>query len=274
MADRVVLDDVALTADGPTLALRLAAGQSLAVVGRANSGKSRFLSVLSQTEPPARGKVILSGPIYRAPGAELGRRAKPQVLATSSGPGANERAAHALSAVGLWNAKSEPIADLSPGQREAAMLLPALVANSDIIVIDGLLDRLDPWTLRDVLALLRRRMREGRTVCVATNIPRLAAEMDVLVVLSDHQVKFAGRPSDLVRSAKVSRVEVHSISHPAVRALAGPFEVTITEEEGVTTLEAAEGQQLAARMLLEGYGDVKFVLLSQPTVESALLAML
>ena len=154
------------------------------------------------------------------------------------------------------------------------MLVPALVANAEIVVIDGLLDGLDPWTLHEVLALLRRRMREGLTVCITTNLPSLAAQMDVLVVLNNLQVRFAGSPSDLLRAATVSRVEVHSESHPAVRALARPFEVTITEAEGALRFEAAEGQQLAARMLLEGYGDVKFVLLSQPTMESALLALL
>ena len=274
MADHVVLDHVALTSEGPTLALRLAAGQSLAVVGRACSGKSRFLSVICQAESAARGKVNLSGTVFRAAGVEAGRRAKLLTLAASGGPGANERAAQALSATGLWNLRKSPLADLSPGQRKAAMLLPTLVSSADVIAIDCLLDSLDPWTQHDVMSLLRHRMREGQAVCVATNLPSLAAQMDILVVLDKHQIKFAGSPSDLVRAATISRVEVHSESHPAVRALARPFEVTILETEGVLRMEASEGQQLAAKMLLEGYGDVKFVLLSQPTVASALLALL
>lgn len=274
MADRLVLDHVALIGEGPTLALRLAAGQSLAVIGRASSGKSRFLGVISQADAPARGNVNLSGTVFRAAGVEAGRRVKLQSLAASGGPGANERTADALSAAGLWQVRKSPLSDLSPGQRKAAMVLPALVANADILVLDGLLDGLDPWTLHDVMTLLRRRMREGQAVCIATNLPGLAAQMDILVVLDRHQIKFGGSPSDLVRSATVSRIEVHSESHPAVRALARPFEVTITEAEGVLRMEANEGQQLAAKMLLEGYGDVKFILLSQPTVESALLALL
>jgi ABC-type multidrug transport system ATPase subunit len=154
------------------------------------------------------------------------------------------------------------------------MLLPSLVSRDDIIVIDGLLDGLDPWTLHDVLGLLQLRQAEGQTVCVATNRPDIAARMDVLVVLDRMHVRFAGGPSDLLRSAMVSRIEVHTESHPAVRSLVRPFEVTITESEGVISLEAAEGQEIAAKMLLEGYGDVKFVVLSQPTVEMALRALL
>lgn len=274
MADRVVLDHVALTPEGPTLALRLVSGQSLAVVGRAGAGKSRFLSVVSREFQPARGKVHVTGSVFAADGDEIGRRTKLQALAASEAPNANERAAEALSAAGLWNARKSVISELTDGQRAAASLVPALVSTAEVIVIDGHLDELDPWTLRDVTDLLTKRMRDGQSVCLSTNQPTIAARTDALVVLKDLQIRFAGSPSELVRAATVSRVEVHSDSHPAVRALVRPFEVTITETDGALRLEAAEGQQLAAKLLLEGYGDVKFVLLSQASVESALLALL
>ncbi|HLK15522.1 MAG TPA: ATP-binding cassette domain-containing protein, partial [Fimbriimonadaceae bacterium] len=164
MADRVVLDQVALTRHGPTLTLRLAAGQSLAVVGRANAGKSRFLSVLSRSESPPRGSVSVTGSVFEANGVEPGRRVRPQSLAASSGPGSSERAARALSAVALWNARKSPMFELSPGQRRAATLLRALVSEAEVVVIDGLLDELDPWTQSDVLSLLRARMRTGQSV--------------------------------------------------------------------------------------------------------------
>jgi ABC-2 type transport system ATP-binding protein len=274
MADRVVFEHVALTSDGPTLALRLSAGQSLAVVGRAGSGKSRFLSMLGQNDFAVRGTVRRTGSISTHLPVELPRRAKLQSLAATAGNGANDRAAQALSAVGLWPERKSPLSDLSPGLRQAAMLLPALVSRDEIIVIDGLLDTLDPWTVHQVLALLQQRLGEGQTVCVATNRPDIAARMDVLVVLEKLHIRFAGSPNDLIRSAIVSRLEVHSESHAAVRALARPFEVTINQADGVTLLEAAEGQEIAAKLLLEGYGDVKFIVLTQPTIETALRALL
>lgn len=274
MPDRIVLDHVALVADGPSLALRLTSGQSMAVVGRAGAGKSRFLAVLGQQTAPGRGSVHLSGQVFTGWTGDVGRRVKLQTLANSDGPGAAERAAHALSATGLWNYRKNGVTELSPGHRHAAELLPTLVSTADVVLIDGLLDALDPWTLNDVVTLLKRRMREGLTVCIATNRPGLAAQMDVLVVLQDQQVRFAGSPADLIRSATVSRLEVHSESQAAVRALVRPFEVTITEADGALRLEAAEGQQVAAKLLLEGYGDVRFVVLTQATVETALLALL
>ena len=274
MADRIVLEHVALVADGPTLALRLAAGQSLAVVGRLGSGKSRFLAMLGQPDLAVRGKVISSGSISSADFSEAHRRAKPQTLAASEGSGGSDRTAQALSAVGLWLHRKTSMADLTPGLRQAALLLPALASRDDVVLIDGLLDGLDPWTLHEVLALIQQRLTEGQTFCVATNRPDIAARMDVLVVLDRLRIKFAGSPSELLRSATVSRIEVHSESHPAVRALARPFEVTITEADSALILEASEGQEVAAKMLLEGYGDVRFIILSKPTVESALRALL
>src|ERR1700722_20891049 len=98
MADRIVFDHVALTADGPTLAFRLGAGQSLAVVGRAGSGKSRFLAMLGQRDLAVRGGVHTTGTIATFTFGEIPRRAKPQTLAASSGSGggSNDRAAQAL----------------------------------------------------------------------------------------------------------------------------------------------------------------------------------
>ncbi|MEQ1934632.1 MAG: hypothetical protein ABL962_12280, partial [Fimbriimonadaceae bacterium] len=63
---------------------------------------------------------------------------------------------------------------------------------------------------------------------------------------------------------------VETQNQSGVRALIAPFEISISETENGVILKAAEGQQLAARLLSEGYGDIKMVILKEPTVESAL----
>jgi hypothetical protein len=58
-----------------------------------------------------------------------------------------------------------------------------------------------------------------------------------------------------------------------VRALVAPFEVSVRDTDDGVVMQASEGQQLAAKLLLEGYGDVKLVVLRSPTLEEALLSL-
>jgi ABC-type multidrug transport system ATPase subunit len=179
----------------------------------------------------------------------------------------------ALVATGLWDDRRTALAELTDGQRVAAALLPALASSAPIVAFDGLLDELDPWTLDRVLGLLRQRQGEGSSWIVATNRPDIAAATDLVVALRDSEVRFAGTPRELIRAVLPSRLEVATDNMPGVRAIARPFEVQVEQAEGVLRFEAAEGQTLAARLLVEGYGDVRFMVLREPTFAEALLAL-
>jgi ABC-type lipoprotein export system ATPase subunit len=277
---RVVLEHIALTETGPTVALSLFAGQSLAVVGRSGSGKSWLLSVIEGSETPARGSASRDGRFESATPTGTSRRLKPQALATSSryrvGDSdrvTHERATEALVATGLWEVRRESVADLSPIQRSAAALLPALAGAAEVLVFDGTLDELDPWALSGVLDLLKKRQSHGACWVVATNRPEVAAIADAVIALKDRDVRFAGSPAELIRSVVPSRLEVATDNMPGVKAITRPFEVQVRESNGSLRMEAAEGQTLAARLLLEGYGDVRFVVLREPTFAEALLAL-
>lgn len=278
---RLILDHVALSDSGPTVAVTLAAGQSLAVVGRAGSGKSRFLSVLVGERAPARGEVRRHGTFAQVEPLAPSRRVDPQALASqpedrrSRRRGSSvERAAEVLDATGLWHLRKESLAELSHGQVAVASLLPVLGGSADALVFDGELDTLDPWVLSRVLGLLKARAKDGVCALIATNRPEIAAEADVVIVLQEQEIRFAGSPQDLIRSTTPSRLEVGTNNCPGARAVAEPFEVMVSESEGLVRFEAADGQALAARLLLEGYGDVKFVVLREPTFAEALLQLI
>ena len=61
MSELVALDGFSLLPQGPTLSLALAPGQSLAVVGPAASGKSRFIRCVQGRERPGQGRAVLLG---------------------------------------------------------------------------------------------------------------------------------------------------------------------------------------------------------------------
>lgn len=274
MSEVLALEHLAIQTGGPALSLVVSKGQTLAVTGPAGSGKTHFLNILSGEEHPAEGALNITGRVVVA-ATGLNQRHKVQRLARPSGLGTavSQVATEALMATRLWDLRNVAVSELTPGQRAAAELLEALVTPCELLVIDGHLDRLDPWALHSVLDYLHRLRSSGTAVVAATNRPDLISLFDALVVLKDKQVRFAGSVRDLLRNGPAHHVTVSTENQPATRALVGPFEVQVTQTEDGMCFRANEGQELAARLLRDGYGDVRFVVVRPPTVEDALMSL-
>jgi ABC-type lipoprotein export system ATPase subunit len=270
MSGALLLEGLSLQDQGPALTLCVEPGQSLAVVGPAASGKSRLLRIVAGLERAPEGSVCVQGKVAYAEPFSLPRRTKPKNLVPTR---AQARGTDLLLALGLWDHRSKSASELTPAQVAAAELLTPLLKPSGVLVLDGQLDRLDPWTLAGVRKQLEERRRKGTVVVAATNRPELAAEFDAVVALRDGQVRFAGTLPDLLRNGPPHVVTVTTDDPGAVRELVQPFSVRIeTTPEGLR-MEAEEGQAMAAKLLLEGYGVVELVLVRPPTVEEALLAL-
>jgi ABC-2 type transport system ATP-binding protein len=261
------LEHVALGAEGATLTLSVRAGQSIAVLGPAGSGKSRLLRILAGQERPGQGRVHLRGRVVVASADGMNRRAKVQSLARSNDV---QAATDALLTAGLFDVRHLSFGELSPSRAVACELLGPLLSDAELAILDGQLDHLDPWTLGRVQDRMRSQRSWGRAFVFATHRPELAARADGVVVLRDGQVRFAGSVEELLRSGPPHTLHVETQDQAGVRALVEPFEVSVRPEGDALRLEAREGQALAARLLLEGYGDVRFVVVRPPTVEEAL----
>jgi len=276
--DVLRLEHATLRAGGRALFASLSRGQMLGVMGPAGSGKSLLLRIIAGEAEPFSGALQVNGSVVSAAWPNPNRRATPRSMAqagrTAGRAGSASRAAEALLATRLSEVAERPISELSPAQWAACGLLGALASRADLILIDELLDRLDPWAYASSLALLRERAAGGAGVVATTNRPETAAALDGLIVLDKHDVVFAGQVPDLLRSVVRSQVTVVSRDQPGVRAIAAPFEVEASVEGDTIRMEAAEGQELAARLLVEGYGDVSYVLHREPTVDEALRALI
>ncbi len=263
------LDHVGLNNKGATISLSVRGGQSLCVVGPAASGKSRLLAIVGKLEKPVRGVVNVPTRIAIAGRQDLSRRNKPLVVARRSTVSVDE-ATRVLTALRLWDVRNKPISHLSETQVAACELIEPLSGDASLIILDSSLDGLDPWTVDGAFDLLRARLAQGAALVVATNRPDLISRFDAVVVLRDQVAVFAGSPADLLRSGPEQEVDVSTSDVSGARALAEPFVVTIREKEGGVLLQAQEGQSLAARLLLEGYGSVRFVYLRRQRMEDAL----
>lgn len=273
MSEILGLEHLGLRHGGSTLTLSVPLGQSLAIVGPAGSGKSYLLRTLAGLEIPVQGSVHIRGRVSFAGSGPPGRRTKVQSLARRA-TASLQRAADALSATRLWEFRNAFVADLTPSQVEASELLECFSAESELVFIDGQLDSLDPWTLESVMGFVRSQMGRGRTFVIATNRTELISEFGSLVVMKDLSVRFAGSVEDLLRADPPHTLDVHTDNDRGVRALVAPFQVKITPFQGGLRMEASQGQELAAKLLAEGYGDVRYVIVRPPTIQEALQTLL
>ena len=170
------------------VSLRLARGETLAVVGPSGSGKSTLARVVMQLTKPDRGEVRFDGiDLLAAGGAELRKlRRRFQMVfqdplaafnprATVAGVlddplrihGLAERArrpaaiAALLEGVGLDTAlAARRIHEVSGGQRQRVAIARAIATRPDLIVLDEAVSALDVTVRADILSLLGRLRRE------------------------------------------------------------------------------------------------------------------
>lgn len=187
--------------------------------------------------------------------------------------GSAAQATDILLATRLWDFRHLTIGELSENQVACAELIEPLISGADLIVIDGQLDRLDPWTLKSVMNHIESLRGQGAIFVVSTNRPDLIEHFGMIAILNHQDLRFVGTIQDLLRLAPPHTIHVATENRPGVKALVAPFNVTLRETPDGLVMQAAEGQALAAKLLLEGYGDVRFLVMHSPTVEEAILTL-
>jgi hypothetical protein len=127
----------------------------------------------------------------------------------------------------------------------------------DVAILDLILDALDPWVLPRALKALRAWLSPGRAAVVVTQRPDVASAFSHALILGGSSILYRGEMEKLLSRTETLTVETRDV--PAVRQLVEPFGVIAEENAQGLTLRAADGQALAARLLLEGYGEIRSI---------------
>ncbi len=215
--DLVALRGVKLTlasAAGPVDILRgvdmsLQPGEAVGIVGPSGSGKSTMMSIIAGLEQPTGGSVTVAGHDLAAldeDGLALFRRrhvgivfqsfhliptmtalenvAVPLELAGEAR--AFERAAEALTQVGLDHRLGHYPAQMSGGEQQRVALARAFVGEPDLILADEPTGNLDGETGRAIIdALFAIRAEKNTALLLITHEARLASRCDRVLRMAD-----------------------------------------------------------------------------------------
>ncbi|HYU17115.1 MAG TPA: ABC transporter ATP-binding protein [Chloroflexota bacterium] len=195
------------------VSLQIADGEFVAIVGPSGSGKSTLLQIVGLLDRPTRGSVELDG---RDVGAlSDGERTRLRLLQLgfvfqrfhllreltaienvvlpmeASGVPLQERydrAASLLESVGLGSRLRFRPSQLSGGQRQRVAIARALANRPWMILADEPTGELHSEDTANVVGLLKRFWREGRTIVVVTHDPEVAAVAERRIEIRDGRV--------------------------------------------------------------------------------------
>ncbi|MBQ9083477.1 MAG: ABC transporter ATP-binding protein [Clostridia bacterium] len=205
-SDREVraLDDVSLSIE---------AGEFVAIVGSSGSGKSTLMNCLGCLDTPTRGQYFLDGTdVARMRGRALthirsrtigfifqGFNLLPDLTALENValplqyrgvPPAErlQKAREALISVGLAHRLNHRPHQLSGGQQQRVAIARVLAADPAVLLADEPTGNLDSASGAEVMALLHRLHRAGRTVVLITHDPAIAASAPRVIRLQDGHI--------------------------------------------------------------------------------------
>lgn len=195
------------------LSLRVAAGESVAILGKSGAGKSTLLGLLAGLDTPSDGELTLFGqPLSRLD--EDGRAALRagrvgfvfqnfQLLPTLSAlenvllplelsprAGGDSTAAHWLDRVGLGERTGHLPKQLSGGEQQRVAIARAFVTDPELVFADEPTGNLDPDTGAQIIDLLFTLNREaGTTLILVTHDHALAKRCDRCLRLANGKLE-------------------------------------------------------------------------------------
>ena len=193
------------------ISFRVAAGESVAIMGPSGSGKSTLLAILGCLELPTSGRLKLLGqdtgtlsdddlsvlrgrtmgfifqafhllPAYDA----LSNVLLGSVYAQTSK--AALRARDLLTTMGLGARLYHRPSMLSGGERQRVAIARALINDPRIILADEPTGSLDQKTGREILTLIGELHRQGRTLVLVTHDPQVASKAERVLEVVDGKI--------------------------------------------------------------------------------------
>jgi putative ABC transport system ATP-binding protein len=192
------------------LTLEIGQGEFVSIMGPSGSGKSTLMNIIGCLDTPTEGEYVLQG--RNVAGLNLDQLASirnktigfvfqnfnllpyatawenvelPLLFNGKRGKQRRERVAELLKAVGLLDWKEHRPSELSGGQQQRIALARALANDPPLILADEPTGNLDSKSGEEIMALLIRLWKEGRTIVMVSHDDRIAAYSQRTIHLFD-----------------------------------------------------------------------------------------
>jgi len=214
------------------ISLTIREGEFVAIMGTSGSGKSTTMNIIGCLDRPTRGHYVLDGQdvsqLSKDERADIRNRKigfvfqgfnllsrtsalenveLPMLYAGLPTAERHERAAEALSAVGLKGREHNHPNQLSGGQQQRVAIARALVNRPALILADEPTGNLDSRTSVEVMEIFQRLNREqGITLVLVTHEPDIAQYAQRTVIFQDGKIRrdeSIGAPRDAAEELRL-----------------------------------------------------------------------
>ena len=195
------------------VSLQISKGEFVAITGQSGSGKSTIMNILGCLDKPESGTYILNGQdVFRANGKKLSQIRNREIgfifqsfnLISSLSAEENielpliyrgikkaERrilAKNALAMVGLENRADHLPGQLSGGQQQRVAIARAIALSPPLILADEPTGNLDAASGKEIMSILLRLNKEGKTIVMITHDNAIASVIPKQIKISDGKI--------------------------------------------------------------------------------------
>ena len=196
------------------VSLEIKKGELVAIIGQSGSGKSTFMNMLGCLDVPTSGKYYLNG----TDGSEMSDNELSEVRNREIGfnfqgynlianlnaienvelpliyRGIDRKTRHqlaidSLKMVGLEKRMDHKPSEMSGGQQQRVAIARAIAAQPPVILADEPTGNLDSASSREILGILKKMHKTGRTVILITHDNGIAAQARRVVRIMDGKIE-------------------------------------------------------------------------------------
>ena len=191
------------------VSLEIKKGELVAIIGQSGSGKSTFMNMLGCLDVPTSGKYYLNGTdVSEMSDNELSEVRNREIGFIFQGfnlianlnaienvelpliyRGIDRKTRHQLAIDSLKKRMDHKPSEMSGGQQQRVAIARAIAAQPPVILADEPTGNLDSASSREILGILKKMHKTGRTVILITHDNGIAAQARRVVRIMDGKIE-------------------------------------------------------------------------------------